>query len=211
MQTSNSLKRPYLTNNGAVTALRTTTGVVDVANLVIAAGAWSHRFAGQLGHHVPLESERGYHVDLPNPGIIPARILSLAAHKVVATPMRHGLRLSGTAEFSGVDSPPDFRRAEALLEIGRRALPGLNTDGFSAWSGDRPILPDSLPVIGSDPQFSNVLHAFGHSHIGFTLGPLTGELIADVVAGREPKVPLDTFRLDRFRRRKRNPAPTSLE
>jgi D-amino-acid dehydrogenase len=200
-----------LTDNDAVTALRTTTGDVEVSSVVIAAGAWSHRFAGQLGHRVPLESERGYHVDLPNPGIMPARILSLAAHKVVATPMRQGLRLSGTAEFSGVDSPPDFRRADALLEIGRRALPGLNTDGFSQWSGDRPILPDSLPVIGRDPLFSNVFHAFGHSHIGFTLGPLTGELIADAVAGREPKVPLDPFRLDRFGRRKRNPAATRPE
>jgi D-amino-acid dehydrogenase len=199
-----------VTNNGAVTALRTTTGVVEVTELIVAAGAWSHRFARQLGHRVPLESERGYHVDLPNPGVIPARILSLAAHKVVATPMRHGLRLSGTAEFSGVDSPPDFRRAEALVVIGQRALPGLNTDGFSAWSGDRPILPDSLPVIGRDPVFANVFHAFGHSHIGFTLGPLTGELIAGLVAGRDPKVPLDPFRLDRFGRERRDVAPTSL-
>lgn len=198
-----------ITRNGAITALHTTTGAVEVSELVVAAGSWSHRFAAQLGHRVPLEGERGYHVDLPDPGVNPARILSLAAHKVVANPMRHGLRLSGVAEFSGADSPRDFRRAEALIEVGRRALPGFNTEGFSQWSGSRPILPDSLPVIGRDPVVSNVFHAFDHSDIGFTLGPLTGELIADLVAGRDPKVPLDPFRLNRFGRRQGGNAPTS--
>lgn len=185
-------------SNERVVGLRTTTGVVDVERLVIAAGAWSHRFARQLGHRVPLESERGYHVDLPNPGVIPTRILSLAPHKVVVTPMRKVVRVSGTAEFGGVDSAPDFRRARSLMVVAHAALPELVTDGYTEWSGHRPILPDSLPVVGIDPSFPNVVHAYGHSHIGFTLGPITGDLVADLVADRPPIVPVNAFRVNRF-------------
>lgn len=187
-----------VTDRDSVRSVRTSAGAIDPGDLVIAAGAWSHRLVAQLGHHVPLESERGYHVDLPAPGVKLAQILSLAPHKMVATPMAHGIRLSGTAEFAGVDAPPNYNRARALLEHASTALPGLGTDGHSEWAGDRPILPDSLPVVGRDPRYNNVYHAFGHSHIGFTLGPVTGEIIADLVAGRDPQVPADPYRIDRF-------------
>ena len=188
----------FTLQDSKVRAVRTSTETFPASEVVLAAGAWSHRLAAQLGHRLPLESERGYHVDVPEPGVELARILSLGTHKVVATPMRHGLRLSGTAEFGGVDSRPDFRRAAALVEVARRALPGLEVGNSSEWAGDRPIFPDSLPVIGRDPRFSNVCHAYGHSHIGFTLGPVTGELVAQVITGGHPSVNLAPFRVDRF-------------
>lgn len=184
-----------------VTAVRTPGAIRSVDAVVVAAGAWSHRLSRQLGSRVPLESERGYHVDLPQPGITLTRILALAPHKMVATPMRSGLRLSGTAEFAGVNSAPAYRRARALLTHGAAALPGLDTTGYTEWAGDRPILPDSLPVIGQDPHHANVHYAFGHSHIGFTLGPATGEIVADVVTGERPAVDITPFRIDRFGRR----------
>jgi len=190
-----------VTDSGRVQALRTSTGGLEVEALVIAAGAWSHRLAAQLGHSVPLESERGYHADLPSPGVRPRRILALAPHKMVATPLKTGLRLAGTAEFSGVDAPPDYRRAKALVTNGAAALPGLNTAGYSEWAGHRPILPDSLPVISASPHYENASFAFGHSHIGFTLGPLTGELIAELTAGEEPQLDLGPFSIDRFSQR----------
>jgi D-amino-acid dehydrogenase len=185
-------------DSGRVRALRTSAGWLEVGDLVIAAGAWSHRLAGQLGHRVPLESERGYHADLPTPGVLPRRILALAPYKMVATPLRSGLRLAGTAEFGGLDAPPDYGRARALVTNGARALHGLDATGHSEWSGHRPILPDSLPVMGRSPNHENVFFAFGHSHIGFTLGPLTGELIAELVTGEAPSVDLDPFAIDRF-------------
>jgi D-amino-acid dehydrogenase len=181
-----------------VRGVRTTEGLVSSSAVVIAAGAWSHRLAAHLGRTLPLESERGYHVDVPDPGVGLRRILSLAPYKVVVTPLRRGVRVSGTAEFGGVDSSPDFRRANALITVARRALPGLVVAEHTQWAGDRPILPDSLPAIGWDPHFGNVCHAYGHSHIGFTLGPLTGDLVADLIAGRTPRVDLAPFRVDRF-------------
>ncbi|HVR33686.1 MAG TPA: FAD-binding oxidoreductase [Acidimicrobiia bacterium] len=184
--------------SSTVRGVRTTQGVLPSSAVVIAAGAWSHRVAAHLGHTLPLESERGYHVDIPDPGVRLRRILSLAPYKVVVTPLRGGVRLSGTAEFGGVDSLPDFRRADALVTVARRALPDLVVGEHKQWAGDRPILPDSLPTIGWDPHFGNVCHAYGHSHIGFTLGPLTGDLVADLLARRTPRVDLTPFRAARF-------------
>jgi len=188
------------TDSSRVRALRTSTGWLEVEDVVIAAGAWSHRLARQLGHRVPLESERGYHADLPNPGVRVQRILALAPHKMVATPLRSGLRLAGTAEFGGIDSYPDYRRSRALITNGQAALPGLSAAGYTEWAGHRPILPDSLPVVGASDRFENAFFAFGHSHIGFTLGPLTGELIADLTAGVAPQLDLGAFAIDRFSR-----------
>lgn len=184
--------------SSTVRGVRTTKGTLPSSAVVIAAGARSHRLAAHLGRRLPLESERGYHVDVPDPGVELRRILSLAPYKVVVTPLRRGVRVSGTAEFGGVDSLPDFRRADALITVARRALSDLSVGEHSHWAGDRPILPDSLPVVGWDPDFGNVCHAYGHSHIGFTLGPLTGDLVADLVAGRTPRVDLAPFRVDRF-------------
>ena len=77
-------------------------------------------------------------------------------------------------------------------------LPGINTEDVSEWSGLRPTLPDSLPVIGPSPNLPNLFFAFGHQHIGLTAGPKTGRLIADLVAGRTPNMDLRPFRADRF-------------
>lgn len=192
-----------VTERGSVRAIRTSVGTMETDIVVIAAGAWSHRLAAQLGRRVPLESERGYHVDLPNADVELQQILSLAPHKMVATPLAQGLRLSGTAEFGGVDSPPNYKRARALIENARRALPGLKTTGYSEWSGDRPILPDSLPVIGRDPSYENAYYAFGHSHIGFTLGPVTGEIVAALVNDDPPPVGVGPLSIDRFTSTKR--------
>ena len=189
-----------VTDSRRVVGLRTSTGWLEVENLVIAAGAWSHRLAAQLGHRVPLESERGYHSDLPAPGVQPRRILALAPYKMVVTPLRNGLRLAGTAEFGGIDSAPDYRRSRALVTNATAALPGLIADGHTEWAGHRPILPDSLPVIAASDHYENATFAFGHSHIGFTLGPLTGELIADLTAGVDPRLDLGPFAIGRFPR-----------
>lgn len=189
-----------VTDSRRVRALRTSAGWLEVEDLVVAAGAWSHVLAAQLGHRVPLESERGYHADLPDPGVRLERILALAPHKMVATPLQSGLRLAGTAEFGGVHSPPDYRRARALVTNGVAALPAIDPRGHTEWAGHRPILPDSLPIIAASTNYENAFLAFGHSHIGFTLGPLTGELVADLTAGRPPALDLATFAVDRFPR-----------
>lgn len=178
--------------------LLTDDGPLPVETLVIAAGAWSHRLTGQLGTRLPLEAERGYHLMLPRSGITLRLPLVDRDRNFTMTPMEGGLRLAGTAEFAGVDAPPDYRRARILLDHGRRTLPGLSSDGATQWMGCRPSLPDGLPVIDRSPNFAKVFFAFGHAHFGLTEAPTTGKLIAEMVGGRPTSIAAAPYRVSRF-------------
>jgi len=178
--------------------LVTDDGALDVDILVIAAGAWSGGLAARLGSPVPMEAERGYHVILPTPGVALNSAVFAATRKFVATPVEAGIKFAGTSEFGGLEAAPNPGRWRVLEAHARRMFPGIETAGASEWSGLRPTLPDSLPVIGRSPGFANVLFAFGHQHVGLTAGPRTGRLVADLVAGRTPDLDLAPFRADRF-------------
>ncbi len=180
------------------TRLRTDGGDLDVSAVVVAAGAWSHRLAAQIGSKVPLETQRGYHVTVAEPGVDSGLNVMWADQKFVATPMEMGMRFAGTAEFAGLEAPPDYRRARMLLEQGKQMYPGLNTEQVSEWMGHRPCLPDTLPVIGRSPRFPAVHYAFGHGHTGLTGASMTGRIIADLVAGRAPPIDIAPFRVSRF-------------
>lgn len=180
-------------------AVRTDDGEVTAERVVIAAGAWSLPLIAPLGLKLPLESQRGYHVTLGAPNVAPRLPVTSSERKFYATPMAGGLRIAGTVEFAGLAAPPDFRRARRLLEQGRQMYPALDTTHFSEWMGHRPCLPDSLPVIGPAPGHPDVLLAFGHGHNGMTSGPVTGRVIADLVAGRPPFIDIAPYRAERFR------------
>ncbi len=181
-----------------VRRVETDAGPVDADLLVVAAGAWSVRLTRRFGVNVPLETERGYHVMLPNPGPMPSRPISHRSGSFSMTPMEHGLRLAGTVEIAGLDAPPDERRARILLEQARQAIPTLNAEGMQTWMGHRPSMPDSLPVIDRAPGVPGVFLAFGHGHTGLTGAPMTGRLLADLVAGRPPTIDPKPYRADRF-------------
>lgn len=178
--------------------LRTDAGDHPAKLVVLAAGAWSARLLAPLGIHVPLEAERGYHLMLRNPGIeINNSVMDVAAH-FIASSMDGGVRCSGTAEFAGLDAPPDYRRAEALKAHAKRLYPGINTGETEVWMGARPSLPDSLPCIGPVPGHTNLIAAFGHGHLGFTMAPATGRIIGGLVAGQAPNIDLAPYRMERF-------------
>lgn len=166
--------------------------------IVIAAGAWSKPLLARFGLTIPLESQRGYHLHLPNPGIELRLPISFSDGKFYATPMAGGLRLAGTVEFARPSAPPDFRRARHLGVLAQNWLPGLNLAGASEWMGRRPCTPDSLPMIGALPGEPSILLAFGHGHNGMTSAPTTGRVIADLVAGRPTFIDLAPYRPDRF-------------
>ncbi|HZT19536.1 MAG TPA: FAD-binding oxidoreductase [Dongiaceae bacterium] len=166
--------------------------------VVIAAGAWSRGLARRLGHRVPLDTERGYHIMLPDPGVMPRLPVQIADFGFVATPLEHGLRFAGTVELGGLEAPPDWARARILLERGRRVFPGLKETGLTRWMGFRPSLPDSVPVISGSPRLPHVYFAFGHGHLGLTLGAITGRLIADLAAGRDPGIDMRPYWVDRW-------------
>ncbi len=180
------------------TRLRAEGGDLELDALVIAAGAFSGKFAARLGSPVPLVGERGYHVTLADPGVGTRRPVMSGEGKFAVTPMTMGLRLAGTAEFASLDAPPNYDRAKVLLRHASRILPGVNTEIHTEWMGHRPSLPDSLPVIGPSPHFPSVYFAFGHSHAGLMGSVITGRTIADLVAARDPGLDIRPFRIDRF-------------
>jgi len=168
----------------------------------VCAGAYSKPLAAKLGDKVPLETERGYHLMIRDPEAMPHIPTADADGKFVATPMETGLRFAGTVELAGLDAPPDWRRSRILLEQGRKMLPGLAAslpeERISVWMGHRPSLPDSLPVIGPSRATPDVIYAFGHGHVGMTAAPMTGKIVADLVAGRPPSIDIAPFSASRF-------------
>ncbi len=177
--------------------VRTDRGLHEAAAVVLAAGAWSKAMAADLGVKPPLDTERGYHLMLPQPEKSLSRPTVNGDAGFVLSPMAEGLRLASGVEFAGLEAPANFTRIRALLPLARRMLPGLQIEECSAWLGFRPSMPDSLPVIGRAPRQPHVYCAFGHGHLGMTQGPVTGRLIADLIAGRDPGLDLAPFRATR--------------
>ena len=171
---------------------------VRARQIVIAAGAWSHLLAQQLGDRVPLETERGYNTTLPKTAFDVKRQLVFAGHGFVITPLDTGLRVGGAVELGGLHRPPNFARSKAMLEKAKRFLPGLDPAGGREWMGYRPSLPDSLPVIGRAQSSPNVFYAFGHGHLGLTQSAATARLVRDLVTGTSPAIDLTPFSAQRF-------------
>jgi D-amino-acid dehydrogenase len=172
----------------------------DADAVVIATGAHSRKWASKFGNFVPLNTERGYHLMLPDPGLeLRVPVLS-GDYRFALTSMADGLRLAGTAELAKLDAKPDYRRARRLLKLAKRMVPDLTSKGGEAWMGQRPSTPDSLPVIGRSSNVASVYFAFGHGHLGLTLGAVTGMLIADMVAGRKTPIDVTPFRVSRFKK-----------
>ena len=185
-----------------LTAIRTDAGELPADAAIVCAGAYSKPLAASLGDRVPLETERGYHLMIRDPEIKPHIPTADADGKFVATPMALGLRFAGTVELAGLTAPPDWRRARILLTQGQRMLPGLAADypddRLSMWMGHRPSLPDSLPALGPSRASPDVIYAFGHGHVGMTAAPMTGRIVADLVAGRPAPIDIAPFSPARF-------------
>jgi D-amino-acid dehydrogenase len=185
-----------------LTAIATDKGDLAADAAVVCAGAYSKPLAAALGDRVPLETERGYHLMIRDPEVMPRIPTADADGKFVATPMDTGLRFAGTVELAGLAAPPDWRRAQILLAQGRKMLPGLAAEHaeerISVWMGHRPAMPDSLPAIGPSRASPDVIYAFGHGHVGMTAAPMTGKIVADLIAGRPASIDIAPFAAARF-------------
>ncbi|MBW6399562.1 FAD-dependent oxidoreductase [Roseomonas sp. HJA6] len=190
--------RAIRTDGRRVTGVETGAGVIPADQVVLAAGAWSARLLASLGVKVPLETQRGYHMMLPDAGVTPGRVLSPADRKVFISPMEDGLRVAGSVEIAGLDAPPNEARAQLLLGDLRAVFPDVRTDGATSWMGHRPCLPDSVPVLGPLRDWQGVWCAFGHGHLGLTGSAPTGALIASAMAGERPNFDFAPFRAERF-------------
>lgn len=168
------------------------------AQVVLAAGAHSHRLARKMGERIPLETERGYNTTLPGDAFDLRTQITFGGHGFVITRLASGIRVGGAVELGGLDLPPNFRRSEAMLKKAQNFLPGLRATGGVQWMGFRPSLPDSLPAIGKARASSRVIYAFGHGHLGLTQSAGTARLVADLVTGTAPAIDMTPFSPQRF-------------
>lgn len=166
--------------------------------VVVAAGSWSKRIAEMIGMRLLLDSERGYHVMLPaaTPGL--NRSVHFGEEAFMISPMETGYRLSTGVELAGLEAPPDYRRIRRAVQQAEGMVKGLKNQEQSIWMGRRPSTPDTVPILGKAPGAAGLYFATGGAHIGMTLGPTFGRIIADLVAGRDPGTDLTPYRPDRW-------------
>jgi D-amino-acid dehydrogenase len=168
--------------------------------VVLAAGAFSHRLARTAEVRIPLETERGYNTTLPADAFDLRLHITFEGHGFVVSRLSSGIRVGGAVELGGLNLPPNFARADAILTKAARFLPGLRIEGGKQWMGFRPSLPDSLPAIGPLPGRPEVICAFGHGHLGLTQSAGTAEIVADLLTRQSPPLDLTPFSPARFAR-----------
>lgn len=181
-----------------IVGVTTETGQVDAETVVIAAGAWSARLLKSLGIDIPLESERGYHVEFIKPSKKPKGALMIADGKCVATPMGENVRMAGLVEFGGLDAGPSAAPIRTLKKRTEIVFPGIEWEDHTEWLGHRPAITDSLPVVGGVDGHPGLVLAFGHHHVGLTSGPRTGRLVADQILGNHVNMDLSPYSAARF-------------
>jgi D-amino-acid dehydrogenase len=188
---------------GQLRAVTIDGGEIACDKAVIAAGAWSKVLARAAGDRVFLETERGYHVVIADPGVEPRYPVMPSDGKMACVMTPAGLRLAGQVELAGLQAAPNWQRAEVLLKFARKVYPGLPADlppeQVKLWMGHRPSTPDGLPVLGVASGCSDVVHAFGHGHVGLTAAAMSGKIVADLLAGRTPPFDLTPYSPRRFR------------
>ncbi|MBL6456394.1 FAD-dependent oxidoreductase [Belnapia sp. T6] len=168
-------------------------------HVVVAGGAWSRSLLDPLGLRVPLETERGYHLMLPAPSLMPSLPILYKSRNFGVTPMAEGLRVAGTVEIAGLEAAPDERRAQQLLGQLRGLFPGIEAGEPRLWMGFRPSTPDSLPVLGPVPGRPGLHCCFGHGHFGMTGGPPSGRLVAGMILGKPAPIDTAPYSITRFR------------
>lgn len=177
--------------------VRTGGGDFDADIIVLAAGSWTARLANKLGARLLLDAERGYHVMLPHPETPLNRPIALTKHSVFLSPMEHGMRLTTGVELGGNEAPPDYTRARRMIGRVKSSVKGFREEEQSAWLGFRPSTPSGVPYIGALPGKPDVYVAAGGGHVGMTMGPISGRIVSDLVAGRDPNIELTPYRVDR--------------
>jgi D-amino-acid dehydrogenase len=168
--------------------------------VVIAAGAWTPALAAPLGLRIPLQPAKGYSATIPRYPGAPRVPLLVMERSVVVTPLGDRLRFGGTLELAGLAPGINPVRYRAVVSAAQEVLaspPPVHQ--AEAWYGFRPVTPDGLPVIGWAPGNEGLIVASGHAMLGFTQAPITGKLVAELADGQPPSVPLEPFRLERFR------------
>ena len=172
--------------------------ILKAENIVLATGAWSKNLTSQLGHNIPLQAERGYHLSLKNASHMPPNTYLITDKKFGLTPMDGFLRCAGQSEFAPLEMPPNPKAIKNLRKFLFRLYPKLEYETETIWQGTRPTLPDSLPVIGRSSKNTSVIFAFGGQHLGLTMGPKIGKMVRDIIFERQSNINMKPYSSDRF-------------
>jgi D-amino-acid dehydrogenase len=187
---------------GKLVAVVTETGEIACDAAVVAAGARSKQLTASVGDPLPLETERGYHLMIEQAETGPRMSMMVSDAKMVVNWMDKGLRAAGTVEIAGLEAEPNWKRAEILRHHLLGMFPGLPKNipasRIKTWFGHRPSMPDGRPCIGYARASRDIVYAFGHGHVGLVGSARTGRLVAQLLSGREPEIPLAPFAPSRF-------------
>ena len=165
--------------------------------LVIACGAFSKKLTDKLHENIPLDTERGYHVHFKDCDHLISRPIVHLNKAIAVTPMEQGLRVVGTVEFGGLNNPLSKSRIKNLVVNANNIFDKL-PEYQDEWLGFRPSLPDFLPVLGPSKNYKNVYYSFGHHHLGWTLGAISGKIIAKMIANENTNLDLEPYSSQRF-------------
>jgi D-amino-acid dehydrogenase len=184
-----------------VRAVRTTRGDIFPEQVVLCGGAWSPEIVKSLKLNLPIQPAKGYSVTYRRSEPCPQIPFDLGEAWVIVTPLGDTIRIAGTLELAGFDLAVNQRRLEAILRVVPRYLPDLlpeRLELIEIWRGLRPCTPDGLPIIGHAPRFSNLILAAGHGMLGIAMAPITGALVADILAEEQPSIDIEPLRATRF-------------
>ena len=179
------------------TAVQSLSKKYNFEKTVIASGAFSKKLTDQLGEKIPLDTERGYHVHFKKMDHLISRPVIFLDRGFGLTPMNQGLRAVGTVELGGLKNPLSKKRIDYIIRCAKELLPQLQ-EHDDEWIGFRPTLPDFLPILGPSINNKNIVYAFGHHHLGWTLGAVTGKIVSSIVAGEKTNLDLSPYSSKRF-------------
>ncbi len=177
--------------------LKTESEKFSFDKVVVACGAFSKKLTDNLDEKIPLDTERGYHVHFKDCDHLLQRPVIFSNRGFGITPMEQGLRVVGTVEFGGLKNPLSKSRINNLINNAKYMLGDL-PDHEDEWLGFRPTLPDFLPVMGPSKNHKNVFYCFGHHHLGWTLGPISGKIVSGMIAKENTNLNLAPYSSTRF-------------
>lgn len=184
-----------------IRAALTDRGEFSAEEVVLCGGAWSPRMGHELGLRLPMQAGKGYSLTLPQPRRLPRLCAILVEARMAVTPMGTSLRFGGTMEIAGLREEITPRRVQGLIKSVPRYYPEFRTEDFAGippWAGLRPCSPDGLPYIGRVRRYANLSVATGHAMMGVSLGPITGQLMAEILSGGTPAMDLRLVSPDRY-------------
>ena len=188
-------------NNSQISKIRTSDAVYEADEVVLATGSYTAPLLRMVGEKMLLEAGKGYSVDWHESPVMPDLAYILLEARVAITPMNNFVRLAGTMELGGINLKINPRRVAGFLKSIADYLPEFEYEkvkSLPVWAGLRPCSPDGLPYVGKDSKFKNLTIAAGHSMLGFTLGPVTGKLVAEIVNGEQTSLNIDQLAVDRY-------------